>query len=126
MYEAVYPSSKYHSDKCRVEAGRARKQGLPVSIATVVGMPAPESSAPSGLVAATARQLEAVDRLDSPHGQAALVLAQRIESGHEHGSAVAALTRELRSTLEAALEGVRPAADAVDELRLRREHRRSG
>ena len=125
-YDAERPSSRYCTDKCRVEASRARRRGLPVSVMAAVTELEPPIQAPSGLVSSTSAQLEAAGRLGSPMGQAALVLAARIESGHEHGSAVAALTRELRSTLEAALDGVRPAADAVDELRLRREQRRSG
>lgn len=60
----------------------------------------------------------------APLGAIALTLARRIDvaavSG-ESGSSVAALTRELRATLDAA--GTVRAADPVDELQSRREAR---
>jgi hypothetical protein len=78
----------------------------------------------SGLVAATRAELEAADRLGSAFGQAALALAVRVESGRDTGAAVAALTRELRASLDAALANARAAGSpldaAKDELARRR------
>jgi hypothetical protein len=54
------------------------------------------------------------------------MLASRVESPHETGSAVAALSRELRTVLDVALAGVAVAADPVDELRVLRDRKRAG
>lgn len=102
----------------------ARKKGLPESL--VVSLPASAPAVTDGpLVSATRLSLQAVDREATPHGQAALALAARVDAGHEHGSAVAALVRELRATLTEAMAGVRAVDDVVDELRARRERRRA-
>ncbi len=53
----------------------------------------------------------------------ALALARRIDAGADDGSLVA-LVREHRATLAAAIQRT-PAADAVDELRARREARKT-
>lgn len=66
----------------------------------------------------TYAELAKADRLDSPLGQAALVLAQRLDVGtKDTGSSAAAVAREFRATLEEALRGVEVEADAVDDLR---------
>src|ERR1044072_6203140 len=105
-YEAQRASSRYCSSSCR-----ARKaQG-----ATVREMrPPAESASESGVVAATRRELEAAGRLDSALGQAALVLARRVESDRDTGSAAAALVKEWRATKAEALKGV-PGASAPQQ-----------
>ena len=85
--------------------------------------PADEAPREDGaLVAAVRAELEAVDRATSALGVAALVLARRIDSGNEPGSAVSGLTRELRATLAEATRGtVRSSvAQMRDELAARR------
>jgi len=49
----------------------------------------------------TARELDAVGRLQSVAGHPALELARRVASGYESGAAVAALVEELRATMTA-------------------------
>ena len=76
-------------------------------------------------VAAVTSELEAAGRLETYLGASALALAERIDSS----TAVmgfAALVKELRSTMEAALAGVVVAADPVDELRSRRDRKYAG
>lgn len=74
---------------------------------------------------ATRRTLTAAAKLDSPLGQAALVLAARMDSAaDESGSALAAVAKELRTTLAEAVKGAATVADPVDQLRARREARR--
>jgi len=71
-------------------------------------------------VDAVVAELEAVGRLETYLGRSAVALARRIDES----TAVmgfAALTKELRSTMDAALASVARAADPVDELRARRE-----
>lgn len=96
---------RYCDDRCRQRAKRG---------ATIRAL---DSEAPGSVVAATRAALEAVGRLDTPAGAAALVLAERLDRGGDTGSAVAALVRELRATLaestadapveDSALEGLR-------------------
>jgi len=86
-----------------------------------------ESAPPSALEVVTARELEAVGRLESVAGQLAMELARRVASPHETGAAVAALARQLGATMTAALAiaGVGPAASPLDEIRARRDRKRS-
>jgi len=88
--------------------------------------PIDESAPLSGLEQAVTRELEAVGRLDTPTGQLAMELAYRVASPHETGAAVAALARQLSATMTAAVAGVTPAAaNPLDEIRARRDRKRS-
>ena len=119
-YEAARSTSKFCSSTCRAAVSLARKAGEPVQL-----LPQPEPSADGGsLTSATIAELAAADRVDCTLGQAAIALARRVDAGHESGSSVAALVRELRVTLEAALDGAARADDVVDELRRKREQLR--
>lgn len=75
------------------------------------------------LTAAVRAELAEVGRVGSALGVAALVLAARIDSGQEPGSAVSGLSRELRATLAEATRGtVRSSvAQMRDELAARRK-----
>lgn len=79
-----------------------------------------------GLLAATRAELEAAGRESSHAGQAALLIAERVEFGENSGSAVAQMVRQLHDTMTRALADVTVEADPVDELRQRRERRRAG
>jgi len=57
-------------------------------------------------------------------GQAALLLAGRVESGRDGGSAVAALVRQLGLTMEAALAGGRVAHSPLEQMRAELAERR--
>lgn len=85
--------------------------------------------------AAVRAELEAVDQVESALGQAALTLARQLDGQHysrDTGSAVAAVVRELRTTLEAAKDAGRPKVpsrpeEIVDEVARRRaEHAARG
>ena len=117
LYEAKRPNSKYHNDTCRKRGQRAPKPAAAVDIAR-----APVLS--GGLVSAISRDLEAADRLDTYLGQAALVLASRIDSPMETGASIASMTKQLRETMADALKGAATVADALDELRNRRDSKR--
>jgi hypothetical protein len=76
-------------------------------------------------VEAVTAELEAAGRLETYLGASALALAERIDSS----TAVmgfAALVKELRFTMEAALAGAVVVADPVDELRSRRDRKYAG
>lgn len=111
--KGMSPRAKYHGAACkkRVQRGTA-----PVVV------PLPERSAEGGLSAAVRAELEDVGRAGSALGVAALALAERIDSGRESGSALAALNRELRSTLAEATRGTARSSVASmrDELAARR------
>ena len=81
-------------------------------------------AAPSQLVEAVTRELEAVGRLESVGGQMAVVLAERIASRRETGAATAALAKQLHLTMTWALGGVAKPADPLDEIRDRRDAKR--
>lgn len=114
-YEAQTTRSKYHSPKCRRAALDARKA------TPVVPLPARETE-PAELSASVQAALEDVGRASTPLGLSALLLAGQIEAGGHTGSALAALNRELRSTLAEATRGtVRSSVAAMrDELAARR------
>ena len=121
LYEAKRASSRFCGPTCRQRASRASAAGLPARVLT----PNDESAPPSELERVTARELEAVGRLDTAVGQLAMELAYRVASPHETGAAVAALARELGATMTSARAGVAPAAaNPLDEIRARRDRKR--
>lgn len=76
---------------------------------------------------ATRDELTKGGRLDSALGQQALVLADQVDAGAEMtGSALAAVAKELRTTLAEAMRSATMVKDPIDELRERRERRRRG
>ena len=85
---------------------------------------APRSS--TGLLDATRKELTRAGQLSSHAGQAALLLAERIEFGENTGSAVAQMVRQLHDTMARALADQVAEADPLDELVARRERRRAG
>lgn len=121
-YEATRSTSKYCGSNCRAEVSRSRKRGEVVTPFPAVPVAAPTGGA---VVLATTARLDTAERLDTPLGRAAVALAERIDSGQDHGAAVAAMVRELRATLGEALEGAPRQSDVVDELQERRERRRA-
>ncbi len=129
LYEAKRPSSTYCGATCRQRAKRAGDAGRPTKAIpgtkpakAAKAVPLPPQT--TGLEAATRRELEQADRLDTMLGQTAIELARRISSSFETGSAVASLTKQLRETMAEALQGVAQAADPLDELRARRDGKR--
>lgn len=77
----------------------------------------------SDVVAAVWRELAAAGQAETPLGRLALLLAARLGSPADTGSATAALSKELRAVVAAALAAAPAAADPVDELRARRNAR---
>src|SRR5688500_13133780 len=114
-YLAKRRSSRFCSDRCRKRANRGA--------ATLAGHakvvePAPEE--PSALLLAITSELKAAGRLNSSLGQQAILLAGRIGAPFDTGSAVAAVSKELRAVMAKALEDAQPVADPLDQLRARR------
>lgn len=87
----------------------------------------PELIEGNSLVEATRRELEEAGKVDTMLGQQALALAARM-TGTETPGGIASISRELRTVMAAAIgpvsKGVQ--ADSVDELRSRRDAKRTG
>lgn len=58
-------------------------------------------------------------------GQAALVLAARLDAGSDSAAGVSSVAKELRATLEDALRGSKATADPLDEIAARRRAKAS-
>ncbi len=121
QYVARRASSRFCGGTCQKRAERARAAAMRLRATSHDDIGAP----PSQLVEAVSRELDEVGRLGSVAGQAALVLAERIAGRRETGAATAALARELSATMIWALGGVAKAADPLDEIRARRDRKRS-
>lgn len=121
-YEAQRSTKKYCGGTCRTAASRAGGAApRAVRVASVPGV------ASVGLVSAALRELTDADRLDTTFGQAALELARRIASEEfvQSGASVASMVKQLRETMADALKGAAVVADGLDELRDRRDLKRS-
>jgi hypothetical protein len=87
----------------------------------------PSPSEPLAVVAETTRKtLEAAKRANTPLGAIALELARNLADGGHTAAGLAALSKELRATLDAALAGAPIADDEVDELAARRVRKAAG
>lgn len=117
-YEAQRVTSRFCTPKCRKRGSRSPTKA--------VGAPSapPRDPATSGLLLSTLAALEAAACLETPLGQLAVEITLRILNPAETGSAVAALTKQLRDTLAAALsESEVVVEDPLDELRRRRDNK---
>lgn len=135
-FVAKRSTARYCSTPCRVRAHRTKPIPLPpvVQIATAKkqsqgkgrGKSPPDADGPSptSVEAAVLSELEKAERTGTVMGQAALVLARRLDHPTlDTGSAVSSLVKQLSSTLDAALAGTSVAEDPVDELRRRRDRK---
>lgn len=120
-YESKRKDSLTCSSTCRSQKRNGAKRADGESL--------DDSGGRNSLVKAIRAELDAAGKADTALGQLALSLAASM-SGSVTG--IAALSKELRSVMDAAI-GVKPgagagapAADAVDELRARRNAKRAG
>lgn len=109
-FEARRSNAKYCSDTCRQRGHRNPKPSVDV-----------DPGQGSSLVEAARVELAAVGREGSALGLAALALAAQISV-----SPRADLVREFRATLAAAVDGAASVASPLDELRARRDRKRTG
>ena len=122
-FDAKRRTAKYCSNGCRVQAQR----GSGGESAPITALPTPQGAS-DGPVARSAREeLAGAGREDTANGQLVLALARRIDAAEgESGASLAALVKEFRASLAAAVAGAETAADPLDELRMRRDGKRSG
>ena len=127
-YAAKRASSRFCSERCKKRAQRApatqrsgkRRQARPN--AAVVPIPQPDVTA--GVAESTRRKLDEMGQLDTPLGQATLVLAHRLDSpSGDTGAGLASLAKQLAATLAATSADVHPAGDLLTELRARRDRK---
>lgn len=72
---------------------------------------------PGRLTEATRVELAAAGRLETPAGQQAVMLAERLDAGQDTGSGIAALSRELRATMVVAMADAQKVESELDKLR---------
>lgn len=117
-FEAKSPAARFCGARCRKASSRGT---APTTSVTPVTFGAPGVTGKS-TVQACRDELEAGGRSETFLGAAALALADRVDNA----TAVmgfAALVKELRATMAAAMAGVQVTADEVDELRARRDRK---
>lgn len=131
-FDAKRKTAKYCSNGCRVQAQRSAGSGTGTVVAFgVVSASALADSGrrePGRLEAMARAELEAYGRADTLAGGVVLALARRIDQAgpDDTGSGFAALTKELRASLAAAVAGADQEADPVDQVRKQREQKQRG
>lgn len=138
-FEAQKPQAKTCGATCRKRRARgAGSRDVPISRPVIrtdvtVSRPAPDVVRPNfanheGAVAAVTAELEAVGGTATTLGQIALCLAVRLETSQiDTGSGLASLSKELRSVMAEVIGGSNSAViDPIDELRARRDRKRTG
>lgn len=120
-FEAKRAVAKYCSERCRKRAqrrpGGVHREVVPIEQAKPADWP---------IVEVTRRELEAAGRLDSVTGQQAMRLAERMCGQFDTGSAIAAISKELRAVMAEALADAPKVADSLDELAERRRRKAAG
>lgn len=122
-YQAKRATSRYCSDRCRKRAQRAP---APVSRAlTAVPPLTPQQLEEGPLTRATLEALEEAEVVGTALGQAALLIARKLEApSTDTGSSIAALIKVHREVMQAALDrgkrGWSPLEDIRDRYNLSR------
>lgn len=116
-YVAKTKRSRFHDERC-AERSRKRRKRAGGDV-----VPIRSSGAVRSTVEVTQRALEEADRLETPDGVAAMRLAEKLDAGGDTGSAMAALSKEYRSTMAAATANIEEEADIVRDLEQRRGRR---
>lgn len=83
-------------------------------------------SRPKSVHVSVREELERIGKTDTPLGAVATRLALRIDQGDDPGSAMAAMAKELRTTMAELMRTAGAVADPIDDLKKRRERRLSG
>lgn len=117
-------NARFCSVDCRRASARRPAGDPPAAAPVVTPLPvAPPPSAVDPLVKAVRDALDAAGRLDTVPGRQAVALAEAMAGAS--GTALAALSRELRTVQAEAMRGVQTKVDPIDELKKRRD-RKSG
>jgi len=114
-FNAQRLAAKFCSATCRQR--RKRAGAAVVSLAASNDQP---EAVESSLASVTRRVLESAKVLETVPGQAALILAGRIEAGNDTGAAIAAMTKQLEASVEKALSSAK-SKSWLDQLRDERD-----
>jgi ABC-type transporter Mla subunit MlaD len=136
LYEAIRPSSKFHSPTCRKRASRGAITPKVVTdsetasvtdgdVPPIGVLPAPAEPEMGEVESALLEELAAVDRTKTSLGRAALALARRVDSGRDTGAGMASLVKQLAATSKDAVADVKSAASPLDRMRDELAERRS-
>ncbi len=112
-FEAARATRKYCGDRCRQQARRRASEGE-----------AEAFGADPSIVERTRSELRELGKLDTVLGAQALVLATRMTSAKDTGSAIAAVSRELDRVLLRLRSGTKGQEDEVASARRRRDEKR--
>lgn len=110
---------RLYCETCRPPRERELAPSPPVVLPGGGGEPGP-------IEAASVTELEMAGRLATVEGQLVVRLAREADRVSVGGTQLSAVADRLLKAKEAALAGVAPPGDMVDELRERRRARRSG
>lgn len=119
-YTAKSKRSKFCSPACRVRNHEGRK---PLRAADP---PAPDATPSTNVTDATMTLLVELDRVATPEGQAALVLARKIDAAEDPLSAINGAVKQLSDTLAGLRRQAPKEGNPLDELRARRQARQRG
>lgn len=119
-FEASNSRAKFCSKRCKTAAYRHRLRIANSPPPTALGSPFC-----SRTFDACQAALLAAGRVDSYLGAAALALAEQVDRSGLPTAGYAALVKELRATMTAALQDTHRAPDQLDELRARRDSKRT-
>ena len=108
-FQATRSTRKFCSNECRQRAKRTRND------------PPPDMS---GLLDTVRSELVTLGKVDTVHGQQALIVAARMTSGKETGSAVTSLSQELTRLMAQARAGAASEEDEVTRARRIRDEKR--
>ena len=125
-FEYRRPEAKYCGPVCRNRASKSATTGAPLVTTPPKGaaMSKPAGPGSQDLVAAITAQLDGAGLLGSAVGHQALQLARRMGE-YDTGGGLASLSRELRAVMSEAMRAGTAAEDPLDELRARRDAKRS-
>jgi hypothetical protein len=113
-YVARRSNSRFCGDTCKKRAQRAG--GAPAERSD----DGPKDDGP--LVLITSETLADAGVLETVAGAQSVLLARRMESGHETGAAMAAMSKQLQALVDAAMASVKR-ADRMDEVAQRRDEK---
>ena len=131
-FQAKRQTARYCSDRCRKRRQRAGMSADEIAALPVrregpqlVALPStPAVADDEGFAAETRRELELAGRFDSYLGRSAMYLARVLDSSPgDTGGGHAALIREYKASMAAALDGVQAEETTGERLRRKRAER---
>ena len=122
-YLAKRPSSKYCTTRCRTRSTRKRQGGTAVQ--SRPAQPAPDAAPLTPGVLADATRAELGPLADTADGILLLTLATRIDSVPETAPALASLSKEFAARKAELMTHRVTTVSPMDELRARRDARRT-